>query len=83
MDGYVFPFPQPLEPMTFLWAPWSLAAYSRLSEDADLSGSDKKLAQADRNTVIGDYQDQAFEIIESGGTYELAENLFCVSEAFR
>lgn len=83
MDGYVFPFPQPLEPMTFLWAPWSLAAYSHLSEDPDLSASDRKLAQADLNTIVGDYQDQAFQIIESGGTYELAENLFCLSEAFR
>ena len=82
MDGYVFPYPQPLEPMTFLWAPWSLAAYRHLSNDKELSDSDRKLAQANLEIIAGDYQGQVFEKVESGGTYELAENLLCVSDAF-
>src|SRR5262249_29998654 len=83
MDAYVFPFPQPLEPMTFLWAPWSLVANRYLSADSHLSPSDRKLAMANISTISANYQPQIIEAIESGPTYQLAENLFCMSEAFR
>jgi hypothetical protein len=81
MDGYVFPFPQPLEPMTFLWAPWSMVAYHYMSIDSDLSESEKKMAATKLSIIESDYQDRVLQSIESGGTYQLCESLFGLSEA--
>jgi hypothetical protein len=82
MDGYIFPSPQPLEPMTFLWAPWSLAACANLSNDAELSAAERKIARDNMEAIAANYASYAFEKVESGGTYELAENLVCVSQTF-
>lgn len=81
MDGYVFPFPQPLEPMTFLWAPWSMIAYHYLSIDPDLTASEKKIAATNLSIIESDYQPRVLQSIESGGTYQLCESLFGLSEA--
>jgi hypothetical protein len=79
VDGYVFPFPQPLEPMTFLWAPWSMITYHYLSLDSELSASDKKMATTNLSIIESYYQPRVVQAIESGLTYRLAESLFCLS----
>jgi hypothetical protein len=82
IDAYVFPYPQPLEPMTFLWSPWSLAAYGFLSADTTMTPSDRKLAKSNVVLITSNYQSEMFERIESGLTYELSENLICVADSF-
>jgi len=83
VDGYVFPYVHPLEPITFLWSPWTVLAYEQLSQDPELSSQDRGTARKKMQGVLHNYTPDFFERLESGPTYELAENLLCMSTAFR
>ena len=73
---------QQLEGMTFLWYPWALLTYKRLSEDESLLQSDRELA---RRRYDGLYNQHtiAIEQAEHGATYRLAESLFGLATALK
>jgi TIR domain-containing protein len=71
-----------IEGSTFLWCPWSLAALHALSIDAELSADERDQATKLRGEVIKKIQESSDDI-GTGGTYELAETLFCVAYALK
>ncbi|MBZ5552800.1 MAG: hypothetical protein LAO21_08785 [Acidobacteriia bacterium] len=81
-DQYISPSDVQIEGMTYLWVPWSLLAYRSLSTDDSLSKEERKLAAKNLATLYSRYV-EVFQRIETGATYNLAENLFCISNALR
>jgi hypothetical protein len=80
-DLYPAPANSPVEGMTFLWYPWSAAEYASLASDMTLGSEDRKLARNRLSELLSKYGD--LDLVESGGTYQLAENLHCLTYALR
>src|SRR5208337_2566173 len=61
VDGYIFPYPHPLEPITFLWSPWTVLAYKELAQDPELQSQERETAKTAMEHVLRNYTPEFFE----------------------
>lgn len=79
-DQYIPPDDVQIEGMTYLWCPWTLLEYRSLSIDGTLSKDEQSAAGKNLSKLYSRYV-EVFGRVETGATYDLAENLFCISNA--
>jgi hypothetical protein len=69
-----------LEPMNFLWYPWSLIAYESLANDRSLADKDRQLAQDRQQALLQKYAVVVSHVNSHGETFVLAEHLLCLGQ---
>jgi hypothetical protein len=69
-----------LEPMSFLWYPWSVVAYECLANDRLLGDRDRQLAQDRQQALLRKYAAAVNHVKSHGETFVLAEHLLCLGQ---
>ena len=64
-----------MEASNFLWFPWTLAAYSELVHDTEMTDAERDGAAQLRDSLVARV-DEVRERMGSKGVYEIAENLY-------